>query len=240
MFGDHLRYQLCLEKKWFVSFIDDHTRLSWVYLLRDKFEVKDIFRSFYTMVEIQFQEKIRIFRSDNGREYFNEILGDFFLEKGIVHQRSCLDSPQQNGIAERKNRHLLEVTRALLFTNNVPKYLWGEALLTTIYLINRMPSKVLNFQSLPSVFDATFPTSRLTNNLPLRVFGCGAFIHLPDQTRGKLDPRARKCVFVGYAPNQKGYKCYDPSTKKMFVTMDVTFFESQFFFHSHIQGGEVK
>lgn len=78
--------------------------------MKDKSEVKKIFRMFYTMIETQFQVKIQIFRSDNGREYLNEALGDFFIEKGIVQQRSCPDSPQQNGVAERKNKHLLEVT----------------------------------------------------------------------------------------------------------------------------------
>ena len=82
------------------------------------------------MVLTQFQTKIQILRSDNGKEYFNKTLGPFFLEKRIVHQSSCNDTPQQNGVAERKNKHLLEVARALLFSQNVSNYLWGEAILT--------------------------------------------------------------------------------------------------------------
>ena len=89
------------------------------------------------MVETQFQKNIQILRSDNGQEYFKNVLGQFFLEKGIVHQSSCIDTPQQNGSAKRKNKHLLEVARALRFTNQVPKYLWGEVVLTATYLINR-------------------------------------------------------------------------------------------------------
>lgn len=105
----------------------------------------------------------------------------------------------------------------LLFTNNVPKYLWGEVLLTTTYLINRVPTKIFNFifRTPLSTFKDVFPTSKLTSDLPLKAFRCSAFIHIHDQNRGNLDPRARKCVFVGYAPTQKGYKCYDLSSKKV-------------------------
>ena len=106
-----------------MTFIDNHTRLSWVYLMREKYDVKTIFKKFYTMVQTQFQKNIQILLSDNGREYFKNVLGLFYLEKGIVHQSSCVDTPQQNGLAERKNKHLLEVAQALLFTNQVPKYL---------------------------------------------------------------------------------------------------------------------
>ena len=123
-------------KKWFVSFIDDHTRVSWVYLLKEKSDIEEIFKIIYAMVETQFQEQIKKFRSNNGKEYFNKILDNFFLEKGMIHQSSCTDTPQQNGVAERKNKHLLEVARALLITNKVPKYLWGGIILTTTYLIN--------------------------------------------------------------------------------------------------------
>lgn len=108
-------------------------------LLREKFEVEEIFKKFYAIVCTQFQEKIQIFRSDNCKELFSTILGNFFLLKGILHQSSCNDTPQQNRVAKRKNRHLLEVAKALCFTSKIPKYLWDEAILTATYLINRMP-----------------------------------------------------------------------------------------------------
>ena len=85
------------------------------------------------MIETQFQEKKKkkqVFRSDNGNEYFNKILGTYFLEKRIIHQRSCIDTPQQNGAIERKNKHLLEVARSLMFTTKTHKYLWGKVILT--------------------------------------------------------------------------------------------------------------
>ena len=111
-------------------------------LLKEKSKVESVFQKFYSKVLTQFQEKIKIVRSDNGKKYLNKILGKFFLEKGIVHQSSCKDTPQQNGVTERKNKYLLEVARALLFSKNIPKSLWGEAILTATYLINRMPSRI--------------------------------------------------------------------------------------------------
>lgn len=112
-------------KSWFITFIDDHTRVTWVFLLKEKSEAEMVFKNFYNMIQTQFQTKIKIFRSDNGKEFFNQVLGSFFGEKGIIHQSSCPYTPQQNGVAERKNRHLLEVARAISFQIRVPKYLWG-------------------------------------------------------------------------------------------------------------------
>ena len=127
--------------------IDNYTRVCWVYLLKEKSDVEQIFKQFYTMVETQFQEKIQAFRSGNGKEYFNKILGTYFLENEIIHQSSCFDTSQQNRVAEKKNKHILEVARFLMFTIKIPKYLWGEAILIATYLINKMPSRTLNFNT---------------------------------------------------------------------------------------------
>jgi hypothetical protein len=226
-------------KKWFITFIDDHSRVCWVYLLKGKSDVCQAVQDFFKMVQNQFQTNIQVFRSDNGKEYFNTNLSDFFRKNGTVHQSSCPNTPQQNGVAERKNRHLLEVARALLFSSKVPNYLWGEAVLTAAYLINRVPSKVLNFQTPIHIFNECFPFDRVSNDLTLKIFGCTAFVH-EHKNISKLEPRAIKCVFVGYSPTQKGYKCFDPKNKKMFVTMDVTFFENKPFFDTHLQGGNFK
>ena len=129
-------------------------------------------------------------------------------------------------MAEKKHRHLLEIARALLYSAHVIKYLWGEDILTAAFLINRIPSRVLNFQTPINVFKQKFPTSRLLTDIPLKVFGCTVFVHNHSLHCGKLDPRAHKCVFVGYTPTQKGFKCFDPISQKFFVTMDVTLFEN--------------
>ena len=224
-------------KRWFVTFIDDHTRLCWIYLMNKKSDVKNLFTNFYNMIENQFQTKIGILHSDNGTEYFNEQLGEFLEKKGIFHQSTCRDTPQQNGIAERKNKHLLEVARAIMFYMHVPKYLWGEAILTASYLINRMPTKVLTYKTPFDCLKTFFPDTRLFSDLPAKVFGCTAYVHVPSQFRSKLDPRAIKCVFLGYSSNKKGYKCFDPQTKKFHVSMDVSFVETKSYFpNTSLQG----
>ena len=110
--------------KWFVTFIDDHTRVCRVYLLKEKSDVCFVFISFHSMILTQFQTQIQILRTDNGTEYFNTIWGDCLQKHGIIYQSSCVDTIQQNGVDERKNRHLLEVALALMFTTNMPKMFW--------------------------------------------------------------------------------------------------------------------
>ncbi|KAL6318088.1 hypothetical protein AAG906_035233 [Vitis piasezkii] len=175
---------------------------------------------------------------DNAKEYFTSSLSTYLQNHGIIHISSCVDTPQQNGVAERKNRHLLEVARCLMFSSNVPNYFWGEAILTATYLINRMPSRVLTFQSPRQLFLKQFPHTRAaSSDLPLKVFGCTAFVHVYPQNRSKFAPRANKCIFLGYSPTQKGYKCYSPTNKRFYTTMDVSFFEHVFFYpKSHVQG----
>src|SRR5262249_16875264 len=133
--------------RWFVSFIDDCTRVTWIYLLKQKSDVSLIFPNFYNMMKTQFGVDIKKFRSDNAKDFFNHSLTTFFQTKGIIHESSCIYTPQQNGLAERKNGHLLASTRALLLHTNVPKHYWGEALLTATHIINRLPTQVLDWKS---------------------------------------------------------------------------------------------
>ena len=122
-------------------FIDGHSRHTWTYLMKAKSETSSIFQYFYYMVQTQFNAKIQILITDNAKDYFNTVLGQFLTKHGVVHLSSCVETPQQNGIAERKNRHLLDVAHACMFARQVPKYLWGEAVLTATYLMNRMLAK---------------------------------------------------------------------------------------------------
>ncbi|RVX07945.1 Retrovirus-related Pol polyprotein from transposon TNT 1-94 [Vitis vinifera] len=115
-------------------------------------------------------------------------VGEFLAQEGIVHLSSCVDTPQQNGIAERKNRHLLEVARSLMFSMNVPKLFWGQAVLTAAYLINRMPSRVLKFQTPCQTLLKSFPTTRLISTVPPKIFGCSIFVHINQQHR-RAHPR---------------------------------------------------
>ena len=221
------------KKKWFVTFIDDHTCFCWVYLMHKKSEVENLFKDFYTMVETHFQTKISILHIDDGTEYFNEKLGSFLKENGIHHQSTCVDTSQQNGIAERKNKHLLEVAHAIMFSMNVSKYLWGEVVLTASYLINKMSTRVLKYSMPLKYFKSFFPLSRIYSDLSLKVFGCIAFVHVPNNNQSKLYRRAEKCVVIGYASNKKGYKCCNPQTRKIYVSMNVLFFENKSYFNKN-------
>jgi hypothetical protein len=149
---------------------------------------------------------------------FDEYLSSF----GIIHQTTCPSTFEQNGLAERKNMHLLDVTRSLMFSMNVPKYLWSEAVMTLAYLINRMPMRVFEHRTQIDCL-----TGKNSFVVPSKVFGCVCFVK---DYIGKLDPRVLKCIFVGYSGKQKGYKCWCPAEKRMFISMDVTFRENESFY----------
>ena len=146
-------------------------------------------------------------------------------ENGILHQSSCPDTPPQNGVVEKKNRHLLEIARALLFHMKVPKQFWADAVSTAYFLINRMPSSVLAGEIPYSIL---FPTQSLFPIEP-RIFGCTCFVRDTRPQVSKLDPKSLKCVFLGYSRLQKGYRCYSPSLNRYLVSADVTFFETSIF-----------
>jgi len=219
--------------RWFVTFVDDCTRMTWLYLLKRKDEVFGVFQAFHAMIQNQFSAKIRILRSDNGGEYMNRDFLEYFQRHGLLHESSCNQTPQQNGVAERKNRHILETARALLIGLKAPGRYWDDAVVTAIYLMNRMPSKVLDFKTPLQVLSqhVTLPSLLL---IKPRVFGCVAFVHLHKNQRTKLEPCAVRCIFLGYGTNKKGYRCYDPNKKRVYVTMDVTFVESDNFYSSQI------
>ena len=125
------------------------------------------------------------------------------------------------------------------FQGNAPKSYWGEAVLTATYLINRIPSRVLDNKSPVEVLKSFYPYFRTLNGVTPRVFGCIAFVHVYSQHRDKLHPRAIKCVFLGYSSTQKGYKCHNPSTRKCYIFADVTFIENKPFFPKSSLKGEI-
>ncbi|GKD10224.1 ribonuclease H-like domain-containing protein, partial [Tanacetum coccineum] len=119
----------------------------WVYLVKTKDEVYDLFVSFVNLILNQFNCSIKTVRSDNGTKFVNNKMHSLFNSFGIVHQTTYAYNPQQNGIAERKHMHLLNVARSLLFQSGIPLNMWTECILTAVYLINRIPSFVLNGKS---------------------------------------------------------------------------------------------
>ena len=120
----------------------------------------------------------------------------------------------------------------------MPKCSWGEAILSSAFLINRMPSRILDMQTPLDTLLKSYPTSRLHQNLPLSVFGYTCFVHYNAPGHSKLEPRAIKCVFLGYSSTKRGYKCFDPTSGKLFVTMDATFFEQEPYFSKNTLQGE--
>ena len=179
--------------------------------MKNRAELFSIFQKFYTEIQTQFNISIRVLRSDNAREYFSAQFTSFMSHHGILHQSSCAHTPQQNGVAERKNRHLVETARTLLLHSHVPFRFWGDAVLTACYLINRMPSSVLHDQIPHSLL---FPDQPLYF-LPPRVFCCTCFVHILTSGLDKLSAKATKCIFLGYSRLQKGYRCY--SSKSLIV-----------------------
>jgi hypothetical protein len=116
-----------------------------------------------------------------------------------------------------------------MFESNVPASYWPEALATATYLTNRLPTKILNHKTPLDTLKQHIPVPSSHSLLP-RVFGCVVYVHLPPRVRNKLEPRAIKCVFLGYGTTQKGYRCFDPIANRMYTTMDCEFFEESYYF----------
>jgi len=220
-------------------FVDDFSRMTWVYFLKHKSEVPDKFYAFYQMIHTQFGKKIQVLRSNNGGEFVNKSMQEFFRKNGLIHQISCLNTPQHNGVAKRKNRKLLEMTRTMIFYTQVPTRFWPEVVATSAYLLNTLPSQTLNHRTLLQIL-ATQTNIPPIQMLPPQDFGCSVFVHILKANKTKFNPCAEKCVFVGYVTHQKGYRCYNPITHRVYVTMDCDSLESEYFFSTQldVQGGE--
>lgn len=201
--------------------MDDFSRMTWIYLLKLKSDVCVAIKYFMKFVQTQFNKIVKVCGTDNITEFVNDNCCNLFKDLGIIHQRTCAYSPQQNGITERKHKHIPEVTRALRFQANIPLRFWGHYVVAAVYIINRLPSSILGMS----------PYQKLFNKPPfltyIKVLGCLCYAKRVNQF-DKLQPRTKSTVFMGYSEVQKGYILYDIDNKSFFVNKDVTFRETKF------------
>ncbi|OMO88956.1 Integrase, catalytic core [Corchorus capsularis] len=202
---------------YFLTIVYDLSRFTWVFLMKNKSEARVIVQNFVALAKVQFNAEVRCIKTDNGQE-FN--MAPFYESKGILHQTSCIKTPQQNSIVERKHQHILNVARSLRFQASLPIDFWGECVLHAVFLINRIPTKVLGNVT---------PFQKLFNESPnidvLKVFGSLAFASNHSNIKNKFDSRSIKSVFLGFQPGVKGYKLYDLQNNKKNLSRDVTFYE---------------
>ncbi|KAK2997449.1 hypothetical protein RJ639_025454 [Escallonia herrerae] len=166
-------------------------------------------------------KKLKYFGSDNGMEYKDEEFLQFCKDKGIIRHFSVKRTPEQNGVAERMNKTLLERARCMRLNADLPKSFWAEAVNTACYLINRSPSSAINHRVPEEVW-----SGKQVNFSAMKFFGCPAYVHLHNEERSKLDPKSKECIFLGYEEGVKGYRLWDPVAKKKVISRDVVFNEA--------------
>ncbi|KAK2989292.1 hypothetical protein RJ640_027329 [Escallonia rubra] len=202
---------------YFLLFIDDYSRKTWVYFLKQKSEVFSTFKRFKALVEKQNGYQIKAMRSDRGGEFISKEFNAFCEENGIRRPLTIPYSPQQNGVVERKNRSIMNMTRSMLKSKNLPKEFWAKAVDCAVYLSNRSPTRSVWNQTPQEAWSGYKPSVS-----HLKVFGNIAYVHVPDPQRKKLDDKNEKFIFIGYSQESKGYKLYNPVDKKIKVSRDVT------------------
>lgn len=208
--------------KYFITILDDYSRKKFVYFLKNKSEALEAFNRFKTFAETQTGKRIKTLRTDNTREYLSREFKNVLHKNGIAHQTTVPYNPQQNGLAERANRSIIERARCLLIDANLPKEYWAEATATAVYLLNRCSTSILRGKSAEE-----FWTGKSPNVEHLRVFECKAWVHIPKEKRDKWDPKANELTFVGYEEHTKGYRLIDTKTRKITISRDVVFREKQ-------------
>ncbi|KAL0356000.1 UNVERIFIED_CONTAM: Retrovirus-related Pol polyprotein from transposon TNT 1-94 [Sesamum radiatum] len=183
-------------------------------------EAFEIFKRFKTRVEKESGFEIKALRTDRGGEFTSNEFKAFCELHGIRRPMTVPRTPQQNGVAERKNRTVLNMARTMLKSKEMPKEFWAEAVACAVYLLNRSPTRSLEKITPQEAWSGWKPSVK-----HLRVFGSICYVHVPEQQRTKLDDRSKKMVFLGYDESSKGYKCFDPIAKKVVISRDVEFEE---------------
>jgi hypothetical protein len=201
---------------YFILFIDDYTRMNWVYFLKEKSEAFKKFKAFKAHVENETDLKIKCLRSYNGGEFTSDEFNEFCETHGIKRHFSAPRTPQQNGVVERKNRIVQEATRTMLNESKLPYIYWREAVYTTIYILNRAQLRV-NHDKTP--YELWF--GRPTSVKHFKVFGRKCYIKRDDDNLGKFDSRSYEGIFLGYSSNKKAYICYNLRLHKIMESENV-------------------
>ncbi|KAI3714976.1 hypothetical protein L6452_21939 [Arctium lappa] len=196
------------KKSYCLVIVDDYSRFTWVYFLRTKDETSGLIKSFILRIENQINQRLKVIRSDNGTEFKNLDLNTFCEEKGIERQYSAPRTPQQNGVAERRNRTLIEAARSLLADSKLPITFWAEAVNTACYVQNRvLVVKPKN----------KTPYELLNKRKPFigffKPFGCPCTILNTKTHLGKFDSKADDGFLVGYSSQSKAYRVFNSSSR---------------------------
>ena len=210
------------DKRYILTFIDDHSRKMWVYFLSHKSETFVSFTRFKSLVERETGEALVCLRTDRGGEYLSNEFKLFCEEAGISRQLTTAFTLQQNGVAERKNRTIMEMVRCILRDKDVPKRFWPDAVRWAVHVLNRSPTSALKENTPEEMWSGIKPKVDY-----FRVFGCLAHVHVPEQRRKKLDDKSIVCVLIGVSDESKGYRLFNPATEKVVTSRDVVFEEEK-------------
>ncbi|GKE07440.1 retrotransposon protein, putative, ty1-copia subclass [Tanacetum coccineum] len=205
---------------YFITFTDDFSCYGFVYLMKHKHEVFEIFKVFQNEVENQLGKKIKAIQSDRGGEYLSHKFVNHMKSYGIISQLTLPYTPQHNKVSERRNQTLLDIVQSMMNLTALLKSFWGYALETAARILNMVPTKKVD-RMLYKIWHGKSP--RLSY---LRVWGCEALVKR--EMPNKLDSRPIKCIFVGYHKEMMGYYFYYPLKNKIFVSRNAEFFENSF------------
>ncbi|MCO5602280.1 hypothetical protein L7F22_056409 [Adiantum nelumboides] len=210
---------------YFCTFIDDYSCKVRVYFVKHKDEVLNVFRTFLQLVENQSGQKLKCLRTNNGVEYIFEAFQDFYETRGIKRELTAPYNPSQNEVVECMNRTIQERFKSMLSNAELPNGFWMKAVAIEVHLINRTPRRVLEREAVAEMLW----TRKAPSYKHLKIFGCEAYSHILKEFRNKLEPKSRKCIFLGYGESgEMGYRLWDPESKKVFCSNDVYFNEAKF------------
>ncbi|GJR47682.1 retrovirus-related pol polyprotein from transposon TNT 1-94 [Tanacetum coccineum] len=200
-----------------LKFEKDHL-FTWAKFLRSKDETPAFIINLLKQLQVGLNKTVRFVRTDNGTEFVNKDLTDYYESVGITHEKTILRSPQQNGVVERRNRTLVKAARTMLIFSKAPLFLWAEAVATACYTQNRSLIHTLHYKTPYELVHDKKPDLSF-----LRVFRALCYPTNDSEDLGKLKAKADIGFFVGYAPNRKGYRIYNKRTRQIMLMFDEYF-----------------